>query len=140
MIKELFEEKFGFTLGERIGTKSSYGEAYVMPTKSKIVKIFYAKSDDLANREIAITTIMGLEGVGPKLFNAGKLDDKHYKLVDRMDALVSKPPSLLRCKSLMVKGPVEFGPGVTVVGTVSLSANDRTRIENRTFEDVELAL
>jgi len=47
---------------------------------------------------------------------------------------------LLRCKSLMVKGPVEFGPGVTVVGTVSLSANDRTRIENRTFEDVELAL
>jgi hypothetical protein len=76
MIKELFEEKFGFTLGERIGTKSSYGEAYVMPTKSKIVKIFYAKSDDLANREIAITTIMGLEGVGPKLFNAGKLDDK----------------------------------------------------------------
>ena len=69
-----------------------------------------------------------------------KLDDKHYKLMDQMDALVSKPPSLLRCKSLMVKGPVEFGPGVTVVGTVSLSADDRTRIENRTFEDVELAL
>ena len=36
MIKELFEEKFGFTLGERIGTKSSYGEAYVMPTKSRM--------------------------------------------------------------------------------------------------------
>ena len=69
-----------------------------------------------------------------------KLDDKRYKLVDQMDALVSQPPSLLRCKSLMVNGPVEFGPGVTVVGTVSLSADDRTRIENRTFEDVELAL
>jgi UDP-N-acetylglucosamine pyrophosphorylase len=69
-----------------------------------------------------------------------KLDDKHYKLVDKMDALVSKPPSLLRCKSLVVKGPVEFGSGVTIVGTVSLSADDKTRVENRTFEDVELAL
>jgi UDP-N-acetylglucosamine pyrophosphorylase len=27
-----------------------------------------------------------------------KLDDKHYKLVDRMEALVQAPPSLLHCK------------------------------------------
>jgi len=99
MIKELFEEKFGFTLGERIGTKSSYGEAYVMPTKSKIVKIFYAKSDDLANREIAITTIMGLEGVGPKLFNAGKLDDKYYYMVmERISGDLLTMPRWLRKK------------------------------------------
>jgi serine/threonine protein kinase len=99
MIKELFEEKFGFTLGERVGTKSSYGEAYVMPTKSKIVKIFYAKSDDLANREIAITTIMGLEGVGPKLFNAGKLDDKYYYMVmERISGDLLTMPRWLRKK------------------------------------------
>ena len=99
MIKELFEEKFGFTLGERIGTKSSYGEAYVMPTKSKIVKIFYAKSDDLANREIAITTIMGIEGVGPKLFNAGKLNDKYYYMVmERISGDLLTMPRWLRKK------------------------------------------
>ena len=99
MIKELFEEKFGFTLGERIGTKSSYGEAYVMPQKSRIVKIFYAKTDDFANREIAITTIMGLEGVGPKLFNAGKLDDKHYYMVmERISGDLLTMPRWLRKK------------------------------------------
>ena len=99
MIKELFEEKFGFTLGERIGTKSSYGEAYVMPQKSRIVKIFLAKTDDFANREIAITTIMGLEGVGPKLFNAGKLDDKHYYMVmERISGDLLTMPRWLRKK------------------------------------------
>lgn len=98
-IKELFEEKFGFTLGERIGTKSSYGEAYVMPTKSKIVKIFRAKTEDFANREIAITTIMGLEGVGPKLFNAGKLDDKYYYMVmERISGDFLTMPRWLRKK------------------------------------------
>jgi len=99
MIKELFEEKFGLTLGERIGTKSTYGEAYVMPQKSRIVKIFYAKTDDFANREIAITTIMGLEGVGPKLFNAGKLDDKHYYMVmERISGDLLTMPRWLRKK------------------------------------------
>ena len=99
MIKELFEEKFGFTLGERVGTKSSYGEAYVMPQKSRIVKIFLAKTDDFANREIAITTIMGLEGVGPKLFNAGKLDDKHYYMVmERISGDLLTMPRWLRKK------------------------------------------
>src|SRR6056300_1260380 len=59
MLKELFEEKYGISLGERIGTESSYGVVYVMPQKSRIVKIFYAKSDEHANREIAISTILG---------------------------------------------------------------------------------
>ena len=37
-------------------------------------------------------------------------------------------------------GPVEFGPGVTIVGSVTLVAEEKTRVQNRTFEDVELTL
>ena len=32
-----------------------------------------------------------------------KLDDKHYKLVDKMEALVEGYPSMLECKSLKVR-------------------------------------
>ena len=83
-----------------------------------------------------LPTADGPEAVAPFV----KLDDKYYKLVDGMDSLVSEPPSLLRCKSLVVKGPVEFGPGVTIVGSVTLSAEEKTRVQNRTFEDVEIDL
>jgi hypothetical protein len=43
-----------------------------------------------------------------------KLDDLHYKLVDRLERLVKSPPSLRDCASLTVKGPVRFGPGVVL--------------------------
>ena len=45
-----------------------------------------------------------------------KLDDKHYKLVDKMEALVRVPPSLRAAKSLTVKGPVRFLQGTTIEG------------------------
>jgi UTP--glucose-1-phosphate uridylyltransferase/phosphoglucomutase len=49
-----------------------------------------------------------------------KLDDKHYKLVDQLERLVPRPPSLKAATSLTVKGAVRFGAGVVVKGDVTL--------------------
>ena len=99
MIKDLFEEKYGISLGERLGTESSYGVVYVMPQKSRIVKIFRAKTDDHANREIAISTIMGENGVGPKLYNAGLMNEKYYYMVmERISGDLMSMPRWLRKK------------------------------------------
>lgn len=38
-----------------------------------------------------------------------KLDDKYYKLVDDLEKLIKESPSLKKCKSLYVTGPVSFG-------------------------------
>ena len=53
-----------------------------------------------------------------------KLDDKHYKLVDKMESLTLAPPSLKDATSLTVKGPVKFSPGVTIQGDVLLVNGD----------------
>ena len=45
-----------------------------------------------------------------------KLDDKYYKLVDKMEALCEAPPSLKDAKSLTVKGPVLFRKGCVFKG------------------------
>lgn len=45
-----------------------------------------------------------------------KLDDKYYKLVDKMEALTEAPPSLKDAKSLTVKGPVLFRKGCVFQG------------------------
>lgn len=50
-----------------------------------------------------------------------KLDDKHYKLVDKMATLVAKYPSMVGCSSLRVTGPVLFGPGVVLEGDVTIT-------------------
>jgi hypothetical protein len=47
-----------------------------------------------------------------------KLDDAYYKLVDKLERLVKEPPSLKRCSSLVVKGPVRFGDGVVITCAV----------------------
>ena len=39
-----------------------------------------------------------------------KLDDKHYKLVDKMEALVEGYPSLLECTSLKVRPWLRCSP------------------------------
>lgn len=49
-----------------------------------------------------------------------KLDDKHYKLVDKMEALVEGYPSLSACTSLNVTGPVKFAAGVAIAGAVKI--------------------
>lgn len=49
-----------------------------------------------------------------------KLDDKHYKLVDQMEALVEEYPSLAGCTSLKVTGPVNFAAGVAIAGAVEV--------------------
>ena len=98
-LKQMFEEKYGISLGERLGTESSYGVVYVMPQKSRIVKIFLAKTDDHANREIAISTIMGENGIGPKLYNAGKMSEKYYYMVmERISGDLMSMPRWLRKK------------------------------------------
>lgn len=48
-----------------------------------------------------------------------KLDDKYYKLVDKMESLTEAPPSLIHAKSLTVKGPVKFVKGVVIKGDVT---------------------
>ena len=49
-----------------------------------------------------------------------KLDDKHYKLVDKMESLTREVPSLKACTSLVVQGPVLFDSQVTISGDVTL--------------------
>lgn len=49
-----------------------------------------------------------------------KLDDAHYKLVDKMEALTRMIPSLVNCESLTVKGAVLFESGVHIQGKVTL--------------------
>jgi UTP--glucose-1-phosphate uridylyltransferase/phosphoglucomutase len=50
-----------------------------------------------------------------------KLDDKHYKLVDKMEALTEATPSLINADSLTVKGPVRFVAGTSFQGDVLVS-------------------
>lgn len=70
---------------------------------------------------------------------AVKLDDKHYKLVDQLDALVLQPPSLKHAKSLKVLGAVQFGPNVVVRGDVVLDATNAkdtpVKLENVQLDD-----
>lgn len=47
-----------------------------------------------------------------------KLDDKYYKLVDKLEALTEAVPSLVEAKSVTVKGPVLFKRGVVFKGDV----------------------
>uniref|UniRef100_A0A7R9V765 UTP--glucose-1-phosphate uridylyltransferase n=1 Tax=Chlamydomonas euryale TaxID=1486919 RepID=A0A7R9V765_9CHLO len=53
-----------------------------------------------------------------------KLDDKHYKLVDKMEALVEAPPSMIECNSLVVIGAVKFAKGVVLKGDCELEGGD----------------
>ena len=50
-----------------------------------------------------------------------KLDDKYYKLVDKMESLTEAPPSLLHADSLTVKGPVRFLAGTSIAGDVLIT-------------------
>ena len=60
-----------------------------------------------------------------------KLDDKHYKLVDKMEALTLRAPSLVGAKALTVKGPVKFVPGTTIKGEVTITNGARVGLNNR---------
>lgn len=52
------------------------------------------------------------------------LDDKFYKLVDQMDALVLTPPSLVDCEKLVVSGPAKFASkGVVFRGTCAVTVD-----------------
>ena len=55
-----------------------------------------------------------------------KLDDKYYKLVDKMDSLTVAAPSLKEATSLTVKGPVKFQKGVVIKGAVLVVNGDRS--------------
>ena len=57
-----------------------------------------------------------------------KLDDKHYKLVDKMDALTQAIPSLIHATSLTVKGPVRFQAGTSFAGDVLVTNGEAAEI------------
>jgi UDP-N-acetylglucosamine pyrophosphorylase len=71
-----------------------------------------------------------------------KLDDKHYKLVDQMDALTYSVPSLVECSKLTVKGAVKFESGVVCQGDVTLvnENKDPVAVRGRSFADTEVTL
>jgi hypothetical protein len=57
------------------------------------------------------------QGIPPKV----DLDGKHYKMVDGLERLVQRSlPSLRHVESLVVKGPLQFAPGVILRGKVVL--------------------
>lgn len=62
-----------------------------------------------------------------------KLDDKFYKLVDKMDSLTISAPSLKDAKSLTVKGPVKFQKGVVIKGDV-LIVNGELCLQDKIFQ------
>ena len=84
------------------------------------------------------STIELLASVAPLV----KLDDKYYKLVDAMEKLTSAVPSLIKCKSLIVKGPVLFERGVVVQGEVTLvnEGKEAVVVRDRTFTDTEISV
>jgi UDP-N-acetylglucosamine pyrophosphorylase len=49
------------------------------------------------------------------------LDSQHYKMVDRLDHFFQVLPSLKKCQSLSVRGPVIFDEKTTFRGTVQIS-------------------
>lgn len=69
-----------------------------------------------------------------------KLDDAHYKLVDDMEALTPRIPSLVGCRSLTVRGAIRFEGGVFIQGDVTL-INDGEEViaaRSRTFADTSV--
>jgi UDP-N-acetylglucosamine pyrophosphorylase len=60
-----------------------------------------------------------------------------YKLVDQLEPL--GVPSLLKCHSLAVEGPVHFEPGVVIEGDVKFKAGGEKRLEvpAQTYKDEE---
>lgn len=57
-----------------------------------------------------------------------KLDDKYFKLVDQMERLAPRAPSLVGASSLTVKGPVRFGAGIVIKGDVTLECSSASPV------------
>ena len=64
-----------------------------------------------------------------------KLDDKHYKLVDKMDALTPAVPSLIHATSLTVKGPVRFQAGTSFAGDVLVTNGELAETHSPTSHE-----
>lgn len=67
-----------------------------------------------------------------------ELDSRHYKVLDTFEALMGKgAPSLLRCRSLRVEGPVRFGAGVVCEGEVTFrnATPDPRPVPEGTYRD-----
>jgi UDP-N-acetylglucosamine pyrophosphorylase len=104
-------------MGSAIECFESAGAIVVPRTRFAPVKtcndLFVLRSD--AYKVTEASTLELVKESAP----AVKLDDKHYKLVDKMEALTLRAPSLVDATSLTVKGPVKFVPGVTIKGDVT---------------------
>jgi hypothetical protein len=79
--------------------------------------VAHPKGLDLRHQVTEKSTLELATGSAPIV----KLDDKHYKLVDKMEALTLRAPSLVGAKALTVKGPVKFVPGTTIKGEVTIT-------------------
>ncbi|MCF7885237.1 MAG: UTP--glucose-1-phosphate uridylyltransferase [Candidatus Marinimicrobia bacterium] len=66
------------------------------------------------------------------------LDPVYYKLIDDLESRFPYgPPSLLKCKALLVKGDVKFGENINIMGTVTIwNSNDsQKKIENMDIKE-----
>lgn len=87
------------------------------PVKST-ADLFALRSDAYLVRDDGrVELAAAREGIPPVV----KLDDS-YKLVDALEPL--GVPSLVACEEVKIEGPVRFGEGVVLKGTVSFSAAD----------------
>lgn len=122
-------------MGSAIECFSDAGAVVVPRTRFAPVKtcndLFVLRSD-----AFQITPASTIEAVVTPVPLA-KLDDSHYKLVDQLEALVPFVPSLVGATDLTVKGPVKFGPGVVIKGSVYLSnpASTPAEISDHTYQD-----
>lgn len=105
-------------MGSAIECFDNAGAVVVPRTRFAPVKtcsdLFVLRSD-----VYAITPASTVEAVVEKV-PLVKLDDGYYKLVDKMERLAPRIPSLIKATSLTVKGPVRFGTAVAVEGDVTL--------------------
>jgi UTP--glucose-1-phosphate uridylyltransferase/phosphoglucomutase len=127
-------------MGSAIECFESAGAIVVPRTRFAPVKtcndLFVLRSD--AYKVTEKSTLELATGTAPIV----KLDDKHYKLVDKMEALTLRAPSLVGAKALTVKGPVKFVPGTTIKGEVTIT-NDTGKpiiLKEGTYEDQTVEL
>jgi len=72
-----------------------------------------------------------------------ELDDANYKLVEQLEAALAEgAPSLKKCSSLKVSGPVSFSDEVILEGEVEIanSSEDRKRIPAGTHRDARIEI
>ena len=88
------------------------------PVKSTSDLLALRSDAYIINENFTLTLAPERNGVPPDV----RLEDEYYKVMDQFDAAFQAVvPSLLKCKSLALRGPIVCGDGVRVEGDVAVS-------------------